>query len=108
LTLLKTALGEPLVGETVEITVNDPYGNKIYSTTVTTSSDGSFRFEYKVPSNATEGLYKVIATAKGVAMSADFAVIIPPTPWYVTAGPWIVAVIILIIIAVVLYVRRRG
>jgi len=46
--------------------------------------------------------------AKGVASSADFAVIVPPTPWYITAAPWIVAIIILIIIAAILYVRRRG
>ncbi len=104
---LKTALNEPLAGEKVDITLYDPYGKTIYSTSVTTGSDGSFSTQFAVPSNATEGLYKVIVRAKGVAQSSSFAVIIPPTPWYVEQAPMLALVVILAIIVVVLYLKRR-
>ena len=105
--ILKTAVGEPLANKKIEITISDPTGKTIYTATTTTASDGSFTHTFKVPSDAKEGLYKVVVRAMGVAGTADFAVIIPAPPWYVTYGPWIAAIIIIIaVIAIAVYVRR--
>jgi len=57
----------------------------------------AFSPEFTLPSDAEEGLYKVLARALEVAELTSFAVIPLEVPWYVTMGPRIAAV---------LYVKR--
>jgi len=104
---LVTAVKEPVAGETVEISISDPTGKVIFTATVKTASDGSFSYEYKIPEDAKEGLYRIMVKAKGVAETADFAVVIPPPPWYLGYAPWIAAIIVIVVvIAAVAYLRR--